>query len=76
MSDRDHEQARRRTVHVDFVGGPWDGHRQELADGDLQCPRAQMGAWILLDGGWPDDVPTDAYHVSTRTRGRCEAGRR
>lgn len=43
---------------VELVGGPWDGHRQELMDtADLQRPRSELGAWLIVPGEWPDDVP-------------------
>ncbi len=43
---------------VELVGGPWDGHRQALAAAaDLAGPREQLGTWMMLAGGWPDDTP-------------------
>lgn len=49
-----------RQVVVELVGGPWDGHRQELVtQADLDGPREKLGAYMLLPDGasWPDDVP-------------------
>lgn len=44
------------TMSVEFIGGPWDGHRQ-----DYPCTldREDYGAWMLLPDGtpWPPDVP-------------------
>ena len=45
---------------VELVGGPWDGHTQELmCAADLDRPRESLGAWIIVPGPWPDDVPPD-----------------
>ncbi|GAA3935651.1 hypothetical protein GCM10023085_16370 [Actinomadura viridis] len=46
-------------VMVELVGGPWDGHRQELMTrADRDRPRSDLGTWMLLaDHPWPDDVP-------------------
>ena len=42
---------------VELIGGPWDGHRQELLDPTQS--RDALGTWMLLPDGtpWPDDVP-------------------
>jgi hypothetical protein len=43
---------------VELVGGPWDGHQQELmTTADLDRPRESLGAWLMVPGEWPDDVP-------------------
>lgn len=41
---------------VEFVAGPWDGHRQEYPD---TLSREDCGAYMLLPDGmpWPEDVP-------------------
>ncbi|MDL4777858.1 hypothetical protein [Actinomadura xylanilytica] len=45
-------------VMVELVGGPWDGHRQDLMSAaDLDGPRERLGTWVIVDGPWPDDVP-------------------
>jgi hypothetical protein len=36
---------------VELVGGPWDGHHQELmTTADLNAPRETLGAWLVVDG--------------------------
>jgi hypothetical protein len=40
---------------VTLIGGPYDGHRQELYD--PQRGRENAGTWMILTGAWPDDVP-------------------
>lgn len=40
---------------VTLIGGPHDGHRQELLD--PEAGRDAAGTWMILEGGWPQDVP-------------------